>query len=151
MRLALLLCAFTLAFAPAPFPKTRERGGQQFASLEGKWTYVAQTIGGWQLPRESRNEIWVEIQGASYWRCGTGGVRQESRLTLDPKRQPKEFTLTFTHPISGKVSVSKGIYRLDGDRLTLCYNATGNTRPAKFESPEGQEGVVLSVLRRSSK
>jgi uncharacterized protein (TIGR03067 family) len=121
------------------------------AALGGKWVYEAQTIGGWDLPQARRDEIWIEIEGSSFFRCGKGGLRQESELTLDPARQPKEFVLRFKHPVSSKVSESKGIYRLEGDRLTLCYDNSGKTRPSKFESPEGREEIVLSVLKRNKK
>ena len=117
--------------------------------LDGKWVYESQTIGGQELSPARRGEIWVEVKDGSFFRCGTGGLRQELRLTLDPAREPAEFTLAFKHPATGKVSESKGIYKLDGDRLTLCYDNSGRTRPAKFESPDGRDEIVLSVLKRA--
>jgi uncharacterized protein (TIGR03067 family) len=146
-RVLPLLALASLALAPVPPPKPRAKA----ASLDGVWRYEAQTIGGWPLDRASRDEIWVEIKGGTFFRCATGGLRQGSRLTLDATRKPMEFTLQFTHPLTGKVSESKGIYRLDGDRLTLCYDNSGKTRPTRFESPEGRDEVALSVLKRSKK
>jgi len=118
--------------------------------LDGKWVYESQVIGGWELPQARRDVIWVEIKDGSFFRCGKGGLCQELLLTLDPAREPAEFTLVFKHPVTGKVSQSKGIYKLDGERLTLCYDNSGKIRPAKFESPEGRDEVVLSVLKRKS-
>lgn len=147
MRLALLLLTvLVLAFAPAPLP----RRGKSPPSLDGKWVYESQTIGGWELPKADRSEIWVEIKDGSFFRCATR-YRQESRLILDPTRQPNEFVLEFRHPITGKTSRSMGIYRREGDRLVLCYDNSGRTRPSTFQSPEGREEIVLSVMRKSEK
>jgi len=117
--------------------------------LDGKWVYESQTIGGQELSPARRGEIWIEVKDGSFLRCGKGGLRQELRLTLDVAREPAEFTLVFKHPATDKVSESKGIYKLDGDRLSLCYDNTGRTRPAKFESPDGRDEIVLSVLKRA--
>jgi uncharacterized protein (TIGR03067 family) len=119
--------------------------------LDGKWLFEAQTIGGWALPQTDREAIWVEIKEGAFFRCGAGGLRSRSQLTLDPTQHPKEFNLKLEHPRTGKISVSKGIYRIDGDRLMLCYDNTGKTRPSKFESPDGREEIVLSVLKRSKR
>jgi len=117
--------------------------------LDGKWVYESQVIGGRKLSQTRLDEIWVEIKDGSFFRCGKSGLHQELRLALDPARKPAEFTLVFKHPVTGKVSETKGIYKFDGDRLTLSYDNSGQTRPAKFESPEGRDEIVLSVLKRS--
>jgi uncharacterized protein (TIGR03067 family) len=119
--------------------------------LDGKWVYESQTIGGSELSQESRDEIWVEIKDDVYFRRGKSGLRQELRLSLNFTREPPEFTIVFKHPVTNKLSERKGILRLDGDRLTLCYDNSGRTRPTKFESPEGRDEIVLSKLKRTKK
>jgi uncharacterized protein (TIGR03067 family) len=118
--------------------------------LQGTWTYEAQVIGGEELSRDERGEIWVEIRGRSFHRCGSGGARLTSKLILHPAQRPRAFDLEFTHPRTGKVSVSKGIYELKGDVLKLCYDNSGKDRPMRFESKKDAPSVVLSVLKRGA-
>src|SRR5262249_38661710 len=105
-------------------------------------------IAGWILPKQRCDEIWIEIKGSSFSRCGIGGHQQKLRLVIDPTRRPKEFTLEFTHPVTARTSQSKGIYQLAGDTPTACSDNTGKTRPSQFESSENGEGFVLSFLKR---
>jgi uncharacterized protein (TIGR03067 family) len=146
--LSLLLAAalLSLAFAPAPLPPRPEKKALP-ASLCGKWAYEIQNVGGLLIPVELRDRIWIEIEPGSFSRCSEGH-RSQSRLILEPELAPKGFTLEFTHPLTGRTTRMLGIYRLAGDRLTLCYDNTGKSRPTRFEVPPSREEVVLSVLRR---
>src|SRR5262245_35333092 len=122
---ALLLgAACCVALLPAPVTADDAR------PWDGKWVYEAQIIGGRKLPPAQREEIWVEIKGGAFFRCGKGGLRQELELLLDPAGTPGDFVLRFKQPGTEKVSESKGIYRLNRDQLTLCYDNSGKTRPA---------------------
>src|SRR5262245_55910855 len=105
-RILLILAVLSLSFAPAPLPKPDKKA----ESLDGKVAYESQTIGGWEVPKEVRDTIWIEIRSGSFYRGGPS-LRQESRITLDPSQEPKGFVLEFTHPTTGKTSRSLGIYR----------------------------------------
>jgi len=41
-----------------------------------------------------------------------------------------------------------GIYKLDGEKLTLCYTLPGKERPTKFESPP-KSGIYLIEWQRA--
>lgn len=119
--------------------------------LDGKWVFESQVIGGEEVPRDRLADIWIEVEGDTFARCGTGGLRLQYRLMLDPLKDPARFDLTFKHPVTGTVTRTTGIYRLDRNKLILCYDNTGQSRPAGFESPVGRDEIVFSVLRRSKK
>jgi uncharacterized protein (TIGR03067 family) len=76
---------------------------------------------------------------------GGGGDRVEAEGTyeLDPSKTPKWIDIT------GKDRKVLGIYRLDGDKLTICLNehADGD-RPTRFASEPGSRNDLLMVLRR---
>jgi hypothetical protein len=64
-------------------------------------------------------------------------------LTTDATRRPKE--LDATPPVGQKVGFT-GIYQLDGDTLTICWNP-GVFRPQDFESSPSN-GFTVTTLKR---
>lgn len=64
-------------------------------------------------------------------------------FTLDEMQSPKTIDLT----IDGESTRLMGIYRLEGDRLTLCLRSDG-VRPTEFSS-EGDGPPALTVYQRS--
>lgn len=114
----------------------------------GKWVYESQITGGYPLPKGALEQIWVEITETSFIRCSVGGVRLESKLVADPTKKPMEFTLEWRNAVTGKSGIVKGIYKIEGERLILCDDNSGKTRPKEFKSPKGESSIGLSVLMR---
>ena len=65
-------------------------------------------------------------------------LKFEGTFTIDPRKSPKTFDASW-EPEHG--SISKGIYLLEGDHLTLCWG--GPERPTEFPSKPGQRGHLL--------
>ncbi|WP_422932003.1 M56 family metallopeptidase [Singulisphaera sp. PoT] len=70
----------------------------------------------------------------------------EYQLQVDPGREPKRVDLSAKRLGHGTL---KGIYRLEGDRLFLCY-AYGPElpRPTEFRTTEG-DAIYLYILERA--
>jgi hypothetical protein len=64
-------------------------------------------------------------------------------LRLDASAGPAGYTLRPTGPGGAELS---GIYKVEGDVLTLCYHPAGRQRPAAFEGPGG--GTYTAVYKR---
>jgi RNA polymerase sigma factor (sigma-70 family) len=65
---------------------------------------------------------------------------------LDPSKSPKEIDLgPFGGLAGGKIW--RGVYALEGDRLTLCYDNSGGPRSASLKSKPGTNQWRI-VLRR---
>lgn len=120
--------------------------------LEGAWRLIEKVHDGFPLPPERiQVPIFLIIEDDRYipipltWEQPQPTLAHIWKLVLDPSREPKalELTLPFEGGREGEEKV-QGIYRLDGDRLTIC---TGPTRPADFSATKGS-GRTRSVYRR---
>jgi uncharacterized protein (TIGR03067 family) len=69
----------------------------------------------------------------------------KSTVSLDATKKPKAIDYEFNQ--GGKKVTSLGIYRLEGDTLTICSSRPGKERPTRFESKVGS-GWSLTVYKR---
>ena len=70
------------------------------------------------------------------------------RFVVNATTEPKQITWVGWEGVNEKITEQhfNGIYKLDGDRLTIAYRKDG-PRPERFESPHGS-GVTLFELER---
>jgi uncharacterized protein (TIGR03067 family) len=99
--------------------------------LRGTWT-VDVPAGGDKVKGQ------FAIYGDESFELNLGGNHVNGARKIDPSKNPKEITLT----LDGSNQSLLGIYKLEGDTLTLCL---GEKRPTDFKA---KEGVTLWVLKR---
>jgi uncharacterized protein (TIGR03067 family) len=150
LRYTLLLSAVAcLAFAPAPFvEKNRQRrtSAQALQELQGTWERVEYRFG---TREDSAPTAYGLIQGGSISfgrRKGDLGKRW-CPLNIEPGRRPR--SITIESPDMAPDKTLRGIYDLDGDRLTLCtrYSPREEDRPSQFTS-EGPQHLEVWVRVR---
>ena len=76
-----------------------------------------------------------------------GPLDKPSPYKIDPSKNPK--TIDFTIKAGDTEGVSRGIYKLEGDTLTLCRTVGDIERPKEFKTTA--EAGFLVVWKRAKK
>jgi uncharacterized protein (TIGR03067 family) len=140
------------------------------AALQGTWQVISQQRAGRATARP-RSMLWI-IEGETIWLVPSWLAERERQAAAAGKKassSPRGLRMTFrlSETMSPKhidldglhKSVSLGIYKLDGDELTLCVGITQaspvydkkaksdeRTRPATI-SPESGTVIVLKRIK----
>jgi uncharacterized protein (TIGR03067 family) len=134
-----LACGLALAVNLA----AEEKSDQD--KLQGKWKIESGMQGGKPLPDDVVKTGIIEFDGnkiKSTVKVDGADRTDEMTFKLDSTKKPKAIDVDM----KGKPGL--GIYKLDGDTLTICHGEDGDPRPTEFESKEGTKTVVV-VMKRS--
>jgi uncharacterized protein (TIGR03067 family) len=113
-RVLLLIVVLSLGFAPAPFPKQRRADDSQrdLQAMQGKWT------------AEFADSASITIVGDRMVYTADYGWK----FTLNAKTTPKRIEALGAGPsLAGKTRL--GIYRLEKDKLTICWRQDSVSKP----------------------
>jgi uncharacterized protein (TIGR03067 family) len=132
--------------APAPKEAPKEP-----PSAVGEWVATSVVVSGkGQAFTEKEFEYTLTADGKFVVRKGKEGG--EGRYTLDRKKDPPEIDI-FLEGDKSDSPTMQGIYKVDGDTLTLCVAPGGKNakRPKSFEAPAGSEAMLLTLERAKKK
>jgi uncharacterized protein (TIGR03067 family) len=129
-------------------------GSQEVAAakdleLQGKWTAVSAEQDGREAVDIVGHELLIEDGNFSIKE--KGATIYEGTLRLDTSASPSAVDFKHTgHPSSG--TTWRGIYRIDGDTLTICDNAGDleRSRPTSFDT-KPNTGLVRVVFKRAQR
>jgi uncharacterized protein (TIGR03067 family) len=145
----------TAGFAPLPFPRVRDNG--DLRAMQGEWEAVSYTFWhawgrGGQPVREEVHGMRARVEGGRIsFTLGDDGPRWHLFRLGGPagRRWIDSDPVTALgrpgHGREGDRWKRAGIYRLDGDTLTVC-DAPEGERPEDFTG--GHVGERLIVLKR---
>jgi uncharacterized protein (TIGR03067 family) len=140
----LVALAVTVA-APAPkeAPKKKETPG-----IVGVWTLDKAEAAGMALPVGALGDLTLTFSedGTMVARKGGQETAENGRYSHDPKKSPAEIDFVENRAGAKEMTVH-GIYKIDGEMLTICMAPMG-ARPTKFESPAGGQ-VILFTFKRA--
>jgi uncharacterized protein (TIGR03067 family) len=84
-------------------------------------------------------------------KASVNGTDYTCKVKLDPKAKPHTTIdlVVDEGPDDHKGKTSKGLYKLDGDKLTLCVSLPGKDRPKEFAQAEDE--AYLFELKKEKK
>ena len=138
-----LALSLTAGFAPAPFPRaSRQARDSDLARMQGTWAVVEYRLSGSPLRQD---DLRVTMRGKRWSIILRGEVRTEWDVRLGPPATPRALDRVRVGKDPG--FVMRGIYRFDGDTLTVCYTQ-GGERPTDFRETGAHWTMVLKRAGR---
>jgi uncharacterized protein (TIGR03067 family) len=115
--------------------------------LQDIWSYVPIEQDGAKQQRKRGDDIQtITFQGDKFEVKRGGKVIQAGTQKLDPGKNPKTIDANITEG-EGKGTVLLGIYELNGDALTVCFDPQGKKRPTELKTTAGS-GYLLVIMQR---
>jgi uncharacterized protein (TIGR03067 family) len=141
------LLVLTIGFLPGAAGAGGDADAEAIASLQGNWTMSSFVVAGETVTDDNVKSGRLVVKGREY-RTKLGSNSIFSTITLDPTKTPATIDYTYTEgPQKG--TTIKGIYKVEGDSLTVCRGLTEDElRPSKFAAP-ADSGLLLAVWKRS--
>lgn len=117
--------------------------------LKGTWTATKMEHDGDDLLGNRFKELKLTFDGDKVSvKSDLADLDNFTKLTIkiDPSTKPKliDFTVSIG---SEKGTVFEGIYKLDGEELTICTKVAGKDRPSEFATKVGSD-LALVVLKK---
>ena len=106
-------------------------------------------MSGIEMPKNVLGKSTMTINGTKHAVHLADIEPYEGTHRFDPTKDPKAYDTTVTTG-THKGDKQYGIYKLDGDELTICLASSGSPRPKEFKAPDGSNDT-LTVWKRQSK
>jgi uncharacterized protein (TIGR03067 family) len=115
--------------------------------LQGEWPM--QSLGSTKPAAELAKQFQVSIKG-DRWTLTSGkkGKLTTWHIKVDTSKKPMTIDV-FVKDGDKQTIVWRGIYKLEGDLLTVCRTTGDSGRPTSFE-PKGSKGMLI-VWNRAKK
>lgn len=137
---ALTAASAVLIAEPTTAPATRPAAAAP-VSLDGDWGLTSAMANGEAVPPELIGQMTITFAG----NLMTNSITPAQAVTFerDDTQDPKWFD------ISERGQTGMGIYKLDGNVLTVCCSLPGHAvRPVTFEAPEESNRMLMILTRR---
>jgi uncharacterized protein (TIGR03067 family) len=118
----------------------------ELARQQGTWRTSSSIYEGEEAPADVVRSITRTVEKDHVVWKRDGKSFAGTRIELDPSRDPKAIDVI---PDGGKDRGDRvlGIYKLEGDRLTICMAASGKPRPKEFKADKGSGCTLRTFVR----
>jgi uncharacterized protein (TIGR03067 family) len=114
-------------------------------ALNGWWRPHSAMMAGKELPGEELNHRYLQLSNGVYM-LNQGDQVDEGTYKIDESDNPKTITFVVTKG-DNKGKTTLGIYEVEKKSLRICFDASGKTRPTKFESKPNTQSFLASYHR----
>ena len=112
-------------------------------SLVGEWVGESGTRDGKPDNPPAGTSLTFTADGKVHFKEGAKGKPEEGTYKADAKKNPAEIDIS---PPDAKGETILGIYKIEGDTLTLCFHM-GGERPGEFAAPPGSQRMLVTCKR----
>lgn len=119
--------------------------------LVGNWQVAAAEYEGAKTAAD-RIQGWKAVFTADRFTVRDG--QDKTRYDLSYRVGAGTDTKAITFTVTGgdlKGQTTEGIYKLDGDTLTICFAEPGGAKPTEFKTAAGSKQVCFSLKRSTEK
>jgi uncharacterized protein (TIGR03067 family) len=116
--------------------------------IQGNWSVQKMTRRGQELPENEVKELAVAFENDQFLAKRGDKVAESCTFTLDETKSPK--AIDMQPPKSKGKRPALGIYKLEGDKLTMIWRKEGKERPTDFDAAKAADTTFV-VLERAKK
>lgn len=111
-------------------------------NMIGEWAGISAAVDGKVLPPDTARELRLTLTQDRYKTVKGTQVLFDSTYRIDAAASPKKiFILGNEGDLTGKEA--QGVYKVEGDQMTICYVMPGGPAPAGFESAPGSKAYLI--------
>jgi uncharacterized protein (TIGR03067 family) len=114
------------------------------SELDGVWMCESATVNGRKLDDATAKSLKLTLDGEQYKTELGDEVVFDSTYSVNNSINPPQIDMVGIGELAGKIG--KGIYKIEENRLTMCYTMPEKDRPKAFSSEEGSEAYLM-ILR----
>jgi uncharacterized protein (TIGR03067 family) len=118
--------------------------------LEGEWQAQSRSFNGKPAPYDPASVQYVFGPAGEWVMFLEGKKIDEEKRTYEAIKDSRPLAINLTIGVSAEGPTFRGIYKIEGDILTICMRQGSDERPTEFKSEEGSR-TYLYVFKRVKK